>query len=197
MHHIYQSEGIVVAGVNSGDSNRKIFLFGREVGMIGAVVQSGRVLRSKLRPSIQDFTIGHYALVRGKNEWKLVGAKSSSNIFFELHSEPEKILVLSQVLSLLKKLLMEGEESREIYDLLREFIEYLPRTSVAELKSLECLVLLRILTKLGVLRPSAKLMPCFEDNRIDAEMLTLVATNRAEAIKLINESLDIAEVARK
>lgn len=161
--------------------------------MVGKV-QSGRSLESKLRGGVQDFTMGTFSLVRGKNEWKVVGARASGNIFESVRSEPEKVRVAASVLNLIKKLVEEGRETHELFDAVKDFVIHLPRLPMQELKSAECLILLRILNKLGFLRADPDLVICLEEKGITQIALTTIQTHKQKTIKLINESLHAAEM---
>ncbi len=35
-HHIYQTEGVILGGFNVGESNRYLYVFTRELGLIGS-----------------------------------------------------------------------------------------------------------------------------------------------------------------
>lgn len=196
MHHKYQTEGLVISGVGSGERSRKIWLFGREVGLVVGKVQAGRALQSKLRGAVQDFTMGTFSLVRGKSEWKVVGARASGNIFESVRSEPEKIKVAASILNLIKKLVEEGRETHELFDAVKDFITHLPDIPLQELKSAECLILLRILHKLGFLRADPDLVICLEEKGITQTALTTVQTHKQKTIQLINESLHAAEMRK-
>ena len=184
MYHIYQTEGMVIGGINSGDSNRKICLFGREVGLIWANIQNGRSLSSKLRSSVQDFAFGSYSLVRGKNEWKMVGAKTSFNIFESVKNSPEKIRITASIFSLIKKLIEESNYTHELFDTIKEFMFHLPNLKEDVLKSTECLVLLRILNKLGFLRADPDLVICLEETGITPKVIQTISIYRQKTIKL-------------
>ena len=181
MHHKYHTEGIVISGAGSGEKSRRIWLFGREIGLVVGKVQGGRALQSKLRNAVQDFTMGNFSLVRGKSEWKVVGARVNGNIFERVRNEPEKIRVAANILNLIKKLVEEGRETHELFDTVKNFMIELPRLPNQELKSAECLVLLQILKHLGFLRQ----VP---------ESLETISRNHFQAVLLINESLHAAEI---
>lgn len=196
MHHIYETEGIIIGGMDVGDSSRRVYLFSREMGVVLGKVQNGRSLSSKLRPSVQDFCLGRYSLVRGKSEWKVVGAKSSENIFENIKKDGIKVQISANVLNLIKKLVEEGAETHELFDTVKEFMIHLPNIKSEELKSAECLILLRILNKLGFLRADPDLVVCLEEGGITERAIQTVFTHRLKTVKMINESLHAAEIKR-
>ncbi len=171
-------------------------MFGREVGLVAGKVQGGRTLASKLRGGVQDFTIGNFSLIKGKNEWKVVGARADGSIFESVQHNEEKVQIMGHVLNLIKKLVEEGIGSHELYDRVKEFMLYLPRLASNELKSAECLILLRILHKLGFLRADPDLVICLEEQGITDKALTTIQTHRHKTVSLINESLEAAEFKR-
>ena len=186
----------MISGMGSGERSRRIWLFGREVGLVVGKVQAGRALQSKLRNAVQDFTIGNFSLVRGKSEWKVVGARVGDNIFERVRSEPEKVRVAASILNLIKKLVEEGRETHELFDAVKNFMIHLPGIPADDLKSAECLILLRVLHKLGFLRADPDLVICLEEEGITQTSLTTIQTHKQKTIQLINESLHATEMSK-
>ena len=94
---------------------------------------------------------------------------------------------------MIKRLVEEGAETHELYDTVKEFMLRLPQVADEQLKSAECLILLRILNQLGFLRADPDLVVCLEDSQISEKVLDVVSANQTKTISLINESLHAAE----
>lgn len=184
MYHKHNTEGIVLRGFESGEASRNISLFTREFGLIHASVQNARSLNSKLRYSVQDFTEGQFTLVRGKNSWKLVGAKADKNFFNILNLTPnskEKVATAARVFSLLGKIGGE-EKSENIYETLNQFLKSLiesptDTSEFEQIKKAEYLAVLKVLKELGLLKET------------EAEIGEVVLDSK-KAVRLINESLE-------
>lgn len=180
MYHKHNTEGIILAGFDRGDSNRAVCILTEKFGLITARVQSARSLSSKLRYSTQDFSLGRYSLLKGKNEWKLVGGEVDRN-FFSLYDCEEKRLTMARVLSLIERL--SGEEKNEnLYEVVLTFLSSLIPALREEIKIVENLAVLRILKNLGFLK----------ENQDEIESL---APNIIKAVKLINQSLEAASIS--
>ena len=74
LHHIYHTEGFVLSGQSVGEANKYFRIFTKDFGMVGAMAQGIRLLQSKLRYSLQDYSYSKISLVRGKQVWRIVGA---------------------------------------------------------------------------------------------------------------------------
>jgi len=74
-HHVYTTEGFLVHSQPSGEAGKFFLVFSRELGMVGATAQGVRLSQSKLRYYTQDFYYGLYSFVRGKDVWRMTGAK--------------------------------------------------------------------------------------------------------------------------
>lgn len=194
MYHIYKTKGIILSGNGAGESNRKVLMFGRETGLIRCSVQSGRSLHSKLRAGVQDYTLGNYSLIRGKNEWKLVGFEYEKNLFDKVRGNKIKTEILGSISLLLSKILEEGGDSKEIFDITLKFFESIENVDDETVRSTECLVLLKILNRLGFLRADPDLVLCIEEPHISPESIQTVSTHKSKTIKLINESLNAANI---
>jgi len=174
VYHKHNTEGVIIRGSERGEASKDILLFTKEFGLIYASVQNARSLESKLRYSIQDFTIGNFVLVRGKHSWKMVGAEINRNIY-------QGLTLIANIFNLLRKLIGE-EKNEELYEIIRNFLDDLENTDSNQTKNLETLTVLRILKNQGLL----------EENEKQIEILS---GNLSQAIKTINASLSAAQLS--
>ena len=56
-HYRYKTEAFILGSISTGEANRFIDIFTKELGRIRATARSVREERSKLRFSLQDFSI--------------------------------------------------------------------------------------------------------------------------------------------
>ena len=95
LHHIYHTEGFVLSGQSVGEANKYFRIFTKDFGMVGAMAQGIRLLQSKLRYSLQDYSYSKISLVRGKQVWRIVGAIKEKNLYESLNN-PVKFEILAR-----------------------------------------------------------------------------------------------------
>lgn len=181
-------------GRDDGPDSRRISIFTESFGLVSGKVQGARNLNSKLRSASQDFTLGEFSLVKGKNGWKVVSVRGDSNIFEDLRGSKGKLRAGVNVLNLLKKLAPEEEASPIIFPVVLNFLEFIVEADDDLVIIAECLVLLRVLHNLGYLRED----PDFKDHLrvgvIDQTVLEALAIKKQKMIDLINESLKATQM---
>lgn len=79
-HVIYQTEGIVLSKKDFGEAERVYNIYTERFGMITAVAQGVRLLKSKLRYSLDLFAYGNFSLVAGKEIWRITDADEIGKI---------------------------------------------------------------------------------------------------------------------
>lgn len=193
MYHKHQTEGLVIQGFESGDSSKKIAIFTRELGLIYAQAQNSRALCSKLRLSVQDFTLGEFVLIKGIAGWKVTGASKTENIFGKLRSAVSKLRIANNISNLLKVISNESGSNHEIFDALKYFMRELPELSEYKIKLAEYAVLLKIMNEMGYLRENSKFSGFIKEFRLEEDFFRELESNRSLATKMINESLRALE----
>lgn len=116
-HHIYQTKAFVIDSMDVGEANKLLTLFTSDLGLIFASAQSVRVLKSKLRPSIQDLSFSKIALVRGKEYWRLTSAEK----LISLHDKRVPIAVrrfMAKTLEFIKRFVAGESKHQEVFDML-------------------------------------------------------------------------------
>jgi len=187
-HHVYQSEALVLRGIDVREANRFVDVFTRELGLIRAAATSSRKESSKMRYSLQDYTHLDVSLVRGKEVWRITGAKERSNIYYKLKDDKKKFFLFKKVNSLLTRLLHGEEKNERLFDALLSFIEFLSENKIESesVKNIECLIVLRILYHLGYV---AKKENMYETNEFKDEFLVYIKKNQKDVIQEINAAL--------
>ena len=79
MHHIYTTEAFVIHSAPQGEAGKFLLLFTKDFGMIGVMAQGIRLIKSKLRHHVQDYSYCMVSIVRGKEVWRLTGASEIKN----------------------------------------------------------------------------------------------------------------------
>jgi recombinational DNA repair protein (RecF pathway) len=102
---VYSTRGFILGSSPSGEASKIFLIYTSDFGLVRARAQSVRMLSSKLRYNLEDYSFGTFSLVRGREVWRLTGA--------EKQELPEKLsLVRARVLNLVKRL-VQGEEKNE------------------------------------------------------------------------------------
>lgn len=187
-YHVYQTDAFVLKGAPSGDADCFIDIFTRDLGVVRAVAKSARRERSKLRYSLQQFTFGHVALVRGRDVWRVTGAKEQFNMYHELKHDPERLRLFAQITHLLQRLLQGEEKNEQLFDILVHFIEYIIDENIftTDIQAIECITVMRILYSLGYVEHDDVLCSGTE---INEDVLEYVRGKEKKLISVINHSL--------
>lgn len=202
MHNIHITEGLVLRKRGVGEANTLLWLLTPKFGLIRAQARSTRVVQSKLRYGIEVLTMGRYALVQGKYEWRLTGA--------EAYRQVRPTAAIGRVSALLLRLVNGEEAHPDLYKTVIEGFDLLaPQklppsgeilfdslatptppggTFAAQQDAIETVLVLRILSHLGYL-PETPALAQFVEGNISLELSAKALESRSLLIKTINESL--------
>ena len=179
MYHLYQTEGIVLKSVPTGEGSSYFYIFTKDLGLLVATAKSVREERSKLRYGLQPFSISNISLVRGKESWRITNATLSSSLFRRLRHQQETLALFSRIFAFLCRL-VPPEEAR--------FLETCD-ANPALCDDAELCLLIRMLSPLGYLAGREELSPFVSDSLVWSEgtlkslrgvrRLALAETNRA------------------
>ena len=154
-YRTYTTDALVIGSFEHGSSDRTLFLFTREVGLVYARAVSVRKEVSKLRYALQDFSAVKCSLIRGKQGWRIIGAEQSENMYFSLASREARAALLRTIR--LVRRFVRGEEAHvELYDILIDGIRSLSVCEGHERHLLENILTLRLLYVLGYIAPHAR-----------------------------------------
>jgi len=188
MHRIFVSEGIVLGKRGLGEAHTLVSLLTQERGLMRAKATSTRAEKSKLRYGIEPLTFARFSFVQGKYEWKLTGVDSISNEL--LPARFENRVAAGRIAKLLLRLIHGEEEGRALFGTVKEGLTLLSKAALpAEAGSIECVLVLRVLSHLGYLPQTPALAPFIEGEFSSAELAMSAAQSRAFLIRTINESL--------
>jgi DNA repair protein RecO (recombination protein O) len=188
MTELIVTEGIVLGKRGIGEANTLVAILTKEHGLLKVSAKSARREQSKLRYALEPFTEARYSMVRGRYEWKLVGAQDAVREFSRA-SAPARGTI-GRVAKLLQRLVHGEEHAPELFEVLKEGIALvLKARSREELESVECVLVLRILFHLGYLPKTPELAPFIAQNELSLELASQAAVRRSALIRAINESL--------
>lgn len=196
-HHIYTTDGFVLGQHPYGESNLFFRVFTRDLGLVFASARSVREIKSKLRYGLADFCLSSISFVRGKHEWKITSALPKKNLYHQFAQNKtdtqnkEKFLVCAYALSLIKKLVAGEEKNTELFDIIRDGFDFIEGNdfTTEELRSVECIMMLRIVHNLGYFMSDTALSPFIESTDWDKNLLEKMKTHRTTAVREINRAI--------
>ena len=148
MYAIHTTQGFIIDSRPWGDAGKTISIFTRELGLVSATAQGIRLEKSKLRYHAQDYSLGIFALVKGKEFWRLTSAQPDE-LF---SSEGRAYAYLSSRLAALLKRAIPGQEPHaDLYDIVKSCLRFartnedLDRERLQTLESIAVFLALRAL----------------------------------------------------
>ncbi len=193
MYNIYKTDAFIFSGGNFGEANRYLYFFTKDLGLIRASAQGVRRLHSKLRFSLQPFCYSEVSFVRGKEIWRVTGAKKS-NKFTKIFSEPQKLYLIARIFSLLKRLINGESKDELLFDELNKAFSFLEQSelSFTERKNFEIVLVIKIFKHLGYW--DQELPHLFNLSTWEPNKLGLTETEKKESIALINKRLSYSQL---
>lgn len=180
MHKIHITEGLVLRKRGVGEANTLVWVL-TPLGLIRASARSTRVSQSKLRYGLEPLTIGRFAFVRGKSEWRL------TSVVAEERLKPSTSI--GRVSQLVLRL-VQGEEANEtLFKTVTHGLRALEQVTPADAEAIEIVLVLRILSHLGYL-PHTEALQQFIDSDFSLELSAKALQSRSLLIKAINSSLE-------
>jgi recombinational DNA repair protein (RecF pathway) len=101
-YSIYTTRAFVLGSQESGEASKIYSFYTEDFGLVRAKAQSSRLVISKLRFHLEDFSFGTFSFVRGKELWRVTGAE-------KVEGKPDRKRESARVLALVKRL-VHGEE---------------------------------------------------------------------------------------
>ncbi len=186
-HHIYTTPGFIVHSAPHAEAGKYFLIFTRDLGMIGATAQGVRLSQSKLRFHAQDFSCSLFSIVKGKEVWRMTGAKEIEGKDDIKNADDLKLY--ARILSLLRRLVSGEEKNEKLFDIIYGFHEFLTKNPLQkeEREMLEYLVVLRMLNELGYVKNTFGELVTGQE--IDEDILEKVKENKDQIVKEINSGL--------
>jgi DNA repair protein RecO len=195
MHNIYRTEAIILSSKPSGESGKYLTVLSKNYGLLKIEAAAVRNNNSKLRQSIQDYSISNISFVRGKTGNKLVNASFVDNLFYEIN-EFKVLKKISSVFRLIEKMVIDEDQNDTVYELIIKIKEILKKnTDYSEnfLEALEIIVVYKILGNLGYLDKSGPYQFIFTED-VNLELIkkveNLILTDKEKIIRLINQAIN-------
>ena len=144
MHHIHNTKAFVLSSFPFGESGKVLNLLTEEFGVIRVNAPGTRKVESKLRQSIQDFSLTRVALVYGNHGWRLTNAAIITNYSHSL--DKSQISIVQKIFALVLKMIPDEDREVNVFDIISDFLE---KIGDIDLEILEIMTVLRVLHVLG------------------------------------------------
>lgn len=191
MHHIHTTDGLIIYSRAQGEANKLVYIFTRDLGLIIAIAQGIRLEKSKLRYHIHDYRISRFSLVQGKEFWRIVGATEIEGDKLPISESYYSIFI--PISSMLKRLVQGQEVHPEIFECLEncaDFINKISDRKTETISTIESLLLIRILFRLGYVGDRHSVLGEFLNNSIfSIDIVNDLIPKRVEINKIINNAL--------
>ncbi|MFA5987913.1 MAG: DNA repair protein RecO [Candidatus Paceibacterota bacterium] len=184
MYNIYKTNAFVLAADNFGEANRFVYLLTDELGFLRAAVQGVRELKSKLKNALQPFSYSEVSLVRGKDVWRVTGARRQDN-FDVVFKNPDKITSAARIFSVVKRMSGELGHDEGLFNVVYDGISFLAKdVDEKDLSTFDIVFAAKVLEKLGYWSE-----PTLMTEKSWEEGMAAVGLQKANFILLINRSL--------
>jgi DNA repair protein RecO len=188
MYAIHTTPGFIIDSRPYGEAGKMISIFTRDLGLILATAQGIRFEKSKLRYHAREYSFGTFSFVRGKELWRMTSVTSNE---IDQSGTKESQQLIARIALVLKRLLHGEEPNMELFDAVEMchlFLYSVKSFSEDQLKTLESLVMLRILHYLGYVGKDIQMSEFFASKEISPEVLEKAAPLR----QLMNQHINIA-----
>lgn len=195
-YHTYTTDAFILGSRPSGEGSKYVYLFTKELGLLGAHAQGSREIKSKLRYALDDLSYSKISLVKGKNSWKLTNAMPNKNFFAQFSLERSKLLLCANALALIKKLVAGEEKNTKLFEILQQGFAFLEQNNLSEedIHNAEAIFMLRILNNLGYFGASKTLENFALTDFWNQTLLAEMSRERKNAIFAINKSLEASHL---
>lgn len=148
-HQIYQTEGIILWKKDFGEADRMFNVYTKDFGMINAIAQGVRFLKSKLRYNLGALSICRVGLIKGRDFWRIVDAEEILSL--PSISDDEKLSLLIKISKLIKRMVKGEEKNDLLWKIIMDFFLSLKNENFKEnnLKNIEISTVMDILYSLG------------------------------------------------
>jgi DNA repair protein RecO len=187
MHKVFVTEGVVLGKRGVGEAHTLVSMLTYELGLIRVKATSARAEASKLRYGLESLSLGRYAMVRGKAEWKLTGVEKVSH---ELaRGDRDRRTRSGKIAKLLLRLIHGEERVPALYKTVVEGLGAIARAeTAADAEAIETVLVLRVLSHLGYL-PRTQALSQFIEGGYSVELSAEALKSRSLLVRAINESL--------
>lgn len=161
MPRTFTTQAFVIRRSNIGEADRLLTFFSKYKGKFTAIAKGVRKVSSRRAPNLELLNLVRVQLVNGKS-LDLVSEVSTIDSFPEVKQVLEKMTYSLHLLELVNNFLADGQENRELFDLLVETLSCLKTTSTGDAQKFSRAFEMKILDHLGLRPELGKCVSCSE-----------------------------------
>lgn len=197
MHEIRTTKGLVIQSAPYKEAGKLFTIFTKDMGLVSALAEGIRLEKSKLRYNLEEYSLGSFSMVKGKEFWRITNAETTDIINSSIKDNQEdnlisreKLRLVAKICLLLKRLLHYEQSEPRLFDLIEDFVLFLKDGSISRdgLISLETIIVYRIMYWLGYIDQSL-LHKDIMDAPFDIEVIKRAEGLRKEINGQINRAL--------
>jgi recombinational DNA repair protein (RecF pathway) len=192
MYAIRTTPGFIIGSSPYGEAGKVLSIFTRDLGFVTAIASGVRLEKAKLRYHSQDYSLGVFSLVRGKEFWRLTSASGSEKRDRGQTIDSSPRALLARLALLLRRLLQGEDPNPELFDHLKSCADFLAATTsldAEQMKTLESLTVLRMLASLGYVGSDVILDAHVGHSDLRVELLDELRGQRPSMNRHINKAL--------
>ncbi len=188
-HHIYHTQAIVLSSRNTGEANKYLTLYTRELGLVRASAQGVRLAQSKLRYGLQDFSYANIDLVRGRDIWRVTSSVPIDSFPF-LRRQEKSLSLIFKVSKLIERLCAGEEANEKIFDALTQVFYLLDDEKLDDKnrEAMELYLVFRIVYELGYVGETKNIIEYLGED-FDNSNIDLFLQDKSSIIAHINKAL--------
>ena len=165
-----------------------LYVLTKDFGLILASAKSARLLASKNKGFLQEYSFVSISCVKGKNGWKITNVVGEGDTFSDYRKGGQEIL--AKVSSVLIKMITGESPHREVFLTVKSGFEFLKNLEEKYVLNFEVLIVLRILFELGYVARDDNSEKFLNDmTHWDIDLLKKVEIEKRNLIDLINKAL--------
>lgn len=179
------------------EADRIYSVLTEEFGLLWARAIGVRKQESKLRASLEPYSLIDISLVRGKEYWRVTNAHKSLSLSEEFRDSPEYLRVFARVLSLLEKLVVGEDrlptllsEIEDVVDTVRHE-EFVPE----EAELVEVYLVIRVLSVLGYVSKDDVSEELW-GKALSKESLPTISREKSALVTVINRGIEVSGLSR-
>jgi recombinational DNA repair protein (RecF pathway) len=186
MYDRYTTDALVLGSFPRGEGDKTLRLLTRDFGLVYVRGISLRAEKSKLRYATQDYARLFAELVRGKHDWRLVGAVQTGSASA---ASRVGLLAFARIADLVVRLVAGEDHNEYLFDAVAEAHQALLREQGTDIATVEIVCVARVLYALGYLSTEAYSTTLFSHTAYQAMHLAEAQDLKKPLISSINRAL--------
>jgi recombinational DNA repair protein (RecF pathway) len=185
MYQKYQTDALVLGSRETGEADRTYALYTKDFGLVRARASSVRSEKSRMRYALQNYSLAHVSLVKGKRGWRLAGATARKSAGDDMHG----VAAFARISELTARLVQGEEKNDYLFAALAEAHEALMRDVCEAFGTIEIVCVARILYALGYISNEALSSALFTHTAYTGEHLLEAETMRDKLLYSIDKAI--------